>query len=227
MSVSGRAASALACSSILALATAVAAPHASASTDLTVNVVPTQVVVDQAYEWVPFTIGGPAAGSLSDAIVGLEHYATRESVDSQFLSDGVRSGRFRIYDWQLRPGRQQASIELAYDTDYNELFGGTDSVDIRFGSKTGLSTSRSGSTVTLRATGKRYSSFGEWRSNPYTTVQFQVKLATGKWSGVATRTLSSAGTVTMTYRRATAAEYRVVSSPNAAAWGSTSAVSRR
>lgn len=194
--------------------------------DLTVNS-PERVVVNQAYEWVPWRIGGHWAHAIEDATVHLERAPSRSVVDLDWTTHrGDRAGRFQVDDFMVRPGRHKVWVD-AVDRDYIPMSAKPDFITIKFGSRASLVPKRAGKRVTLRSRAMRWNStWSEWTPFRATVVTFQRKTPRG-WKFVGRDKPNRRGVAQISVRRKAPARYRAVVRGTAGVWKSTSAVKRR
>lgn len=94
---------------------------------------------------------------------------------------------------------------------------------VRLGSRLSLTSSRSGSQVTLRAEARRYTPehhrFAYWKGK---SVALQYKGSTGSWKTFKTVSTGSTGALTYRFRVSSKRSYRAVAADQSSTWGSTS-----
>lgn len=209
---------------VAATSTIVEAPPVAA-TDLRFRAAPAKVVVNQAYENIAWSLAGSDSYWVESADVTLEHVATREVADFDFVYDGDTSGTLR-FDNYSRYGRYVVH-GTAYDHDYDEMSPAPTYVTIKRAARSPLTVSRSGAYVTLRTrTTKFWGGYPLWANHRGATVRFQ-RLTDGVWRTIATRTVPRDGVSRLRYRRPRAAAYRVVVAQAPAVWGLTTGRVRR
>jgi len=189
--------------------------------------VPARVKIDRPFQHVRATLR-------DDCYNNDWSYASWEVVhsyygpDGIFIFDGNDSANWDVYDWD-HTGRYNIEAEpgSSWDTEYNDLTQNTATSIVRFGSRTGLSVSRRGSYVTLRAHVTRYRSSAEafrpWRK----ATRLQYRSADGAWHTLKTRTTARNGYVSVRLRAPHARVYRASTTGISTTWGSSSAAHRR
>jgi hypothetical protein len=187
------------------------------------GVSPRNVVVNQSYENIRWTVGD-SSGCWSDADASLEHVATREEAEYDF-SSGL-SGTFKFYDWN-RYGRYRV-VGTAWSncSDDEETITPT-YLTIKRAVRATLFSSRSGSYVRLAASVKRYDGgYPLWVKHRNASVSFQRKV-NGVWSRVALRKVQSDGIARATVHIRAAKYYRAVVKPTSGSWDKTTNTVRK
>ncbi|WP_102507900.1 hypothetical protein [Sanguibacter massiliensis] len=135
------------------------------------------------------------------------------------------TGTYAINVWKATLDSSWASRN-GYSTtsDHANVVLSTSTIDVRYGARTSLTTTRT--TAGLRLTGAvtRYSLYQgepEWVAQPRTTVTAQ-KLVNGRWTNVATAATTSKGTYAFTVKDSTRGSWRVVSAATPGVWSATS-----
>lgn len=146
---------------------------------------------------------GPATDVFGDGLYFSFFYAT---VDSLRFFDTARLG---TYD--LDPLNAQG----LYNLDQNRP-----TMVVRLGSRLSLTSSRSGSYVTLNAAARRYSPtyqrFTYWQSKP---IALQYRTSTGAWKTFKTVTSSAKGVSTHRFKVSSKRSYRAVTADQTNSWG--------
>lgn len=146
---------------------------------------------------------GPATDVFGDGLYFSFWYAT---TDSLRFYDTERMG---TYD--LDPRRAQGM----YDLEQNRP-----TMVVRLGSRLSLTSSRSGSYVTLNAAARRYSPsydrFASWQNKP---IALQSRTSTGAWKTFKTVTSNAKGVSTHRYKVSSKRSYRAVTSDQTNSWG--------
>ncbi|WP_374970032.1 hypothetical protein [Terrabacter sp. BE26] len=143
--------------------------------------------------------------------------------------DGTRSEPFDMYDdaplgrWTWRPGAC-LSADFSQQCTQN-----TPIMDVRLGSWSGLTATRSGSKVTITTSAARYAPSAD-KFVPWTgvrgTVQYKAPTAT-TWTSLKYVYPASNGRYTFSYTMSSTRDYRVVFPDTTLIWGHTSATVRR
>lgn len=188
--------------------------------------VPSEVRVDAPYERIVGRLQNNCAASDTEYATW-DVYHPRTGFTSIFIFDGNTQDRWDFYSfddvgtYQIEPGG-------AWDYNYDDIAQNTRTVTVRFQSKLGLSASRSGKTVTLKAVAKRYSTsdkYVSWKSKP---VGFYTKSCSScSWKKVKSRSTNSKGVATLKVTKSAKRYYQVRTSNASTTWGRTSSVVRK
>ncbi|RJK94913.1 hypothetical protein D5H78_14080 [Vallicoccus soli] len=134
---------------------------------------------------------------------------------------GTRSDWWAFSDWQ-RPGTYRTAWGKAFGPGDEHYPVAYDSMDVRFGTKAGLSARRSGGTVTLTVDLVQYHPF-QYRFVPYGGAKATVQVNQGgTWTYVKSVTVGKDGKAVVAHAAPRSAQYRVVSWDTAPRWGATS-----
>lgn len=132
-----------------------------------------------------------------------------------------------MYDSSALPGRYTWRAEGAYDNTFARVFQNEPVTDVRLGSGASVSTSRSGSYVTITTSSSRYaystSSWVRW-GGVTGTIQYW---GTSGWTNLKYAYQNSNGYYTYRFYAPRARSYRVVFPDTSSIWGSVSASSYR
>jgi hypothetical protein len=201
---------------------ALATPAAAATTDLTVDA-PEKVVVDSAYELVPWKLTGSAT-ALAD-VNGMAFLQTVDGMDGLDFAPvitGRASGAFAVVARDVVPGQYVATAFASPTIDPDaevmpDPYTVTDdTIVIKFGGRAGLTATRSGKVVTLTGSATRFSKDNKWIvTRP--TIKFQ-RYINGAWSTIKTVTPDTKGHAVFKVTDATARSYRVYQSESTVAW---------
>ena len=203
----------------------VAAPGSASADDLRYVTSTKRVVVNQSYENIGWHLAGSDVPLVDSVDATLEHIATREVADFDFVYDGKSGGTFRFYDFD-RYGKYTVYGEV-HDYDYNEMTAAATTLVIKAASRSPLTASRSGAYVTLRTTTKKYDgSYPRWKNHRNAVVRFQRKTS-GGWTTIARRTVPANGMTSVRFRRPAPATYRVSVAEASKVWDSRSGAVRR
>jgi hypothetical protein len=167
---------------LVTTAAATVAQPATAAAPIVVTV-PAKVVVQHAYENVPWQLSGVPWDTdpytFQACSVTLEDQATRNQATFDTMtdaSDATDDGVLQVYDWMVRPGPQQVIADCMDDGQ------ATAQLVMKWGSRAGItSAKRVGKYVTVKAKVRRWdklgSSFAAWK---YAPVQLQRRVS-GTW----------------------------------------------
>lgn len=133
--------------SLLAAPSAQAAPSCNIST-------PSKVAITQPYRAIKATFSSGCLSYAETASRDLMH--PRYGYTGSFWFDGGSTDVYDFYDWEP-VGVYSVRPDGAYDYDWDELAQNTRTMTIKYGSRQYISSSRSGSTVTIAGTTTRYS----------------------------------------------------------------------
>ncbi|AWB92663.1 hypothetical protein [Aeromicrobium chenweiae] len=151
----------------------------------------------------------------------------RTGFASIFIFDGATTDNWDFYSWE-NVGTFTVEPSSAWDYDYNDVGQNTRTIAVRFNSRLGLKTSRSGKKVTIKATATRYSTSDTYRPWKGVKVGIYAKSkASGKWKKIKTRKTNSKGVATYKFKRSSKRYYQVRTSDISSTWGRTSSTTRR
>lgn len=132
-----------------------------------------------------------------------------------------------VYDFEAL-GKRAVRPAGAYDGNFNSLTQNTTAMTVKLGSRNKLTTSRSGSYVTLRSKVTRYSVNAEaHRAWSGATVKFYSKNADGSWTLRKTASSNTYGNTSTRLWAPKATTWKAVTSATSTTWGRTSATSLR
>ena len=215
-------------SAVAALASTLAissAAPASAAGTCSVNT-PTRWTISSPFKTAAISLAGDCA---TGTHASWDAYAANGLED--FLDyDGTRTEYLDVYDdyatlgrWTWRPGG-------CFNADFTaECTQNTRTMDVRLGSWSGLTATRSGSRVTLATSTARYA-YTVDKFVPWTNVRgtLQYKAPTGTtWTSLKYVYPASNGRFSYTYTTTSTRDYRVVFPDASVIWGHTSATARR
>jgi hypothetical protein len=133
-----------------------------------------------------------------------------------------------LYAWQIAPGTYSTvgGHAFAYDSDFNEISTAltrTTTV-VKFTGRAGMSLSRAGQRVTIRASAVHWTASDRWTSAPGTVVDFQRWLngtpgIAAHWQTFQRVRTNSAGAASFTYTKAIRMRYRIVTEDTASTFG--------
>lgn len=173
-------------------------------------------MVDQSYENIPVRLGG--VGVNESCSITLENFATRDSVDFDFLLDGATTSTLKVYDWQVTPGKHRV---LAECTDYDTFTDTTayDDIVVKFRGYVTNKATRSGSYVTISGKASRYSatSLSSRAPIPGKSLILQKKVS-GVWKSIKYPTTTSTGSYSIRIYSPAAAGWRVLLPETTKAW---------
>ncbi len=131
------------------------------------------------------------------------------------------------YDWNPR-GTYTVRAQGAWDDDFRKMKQNSPKMTVRLGSKQGISTSRSGSYVTVRGTSTRYTPSAE-KFRPWSGAKVSLcsKFCSCPWKRVKTTKTNSAGKVTIKTKASSKRYWRITTANSSNTWGKTSATLRR
>jgi hypothetical protein len=216
---------AVAAASLLPL-TLLAAPSAQAAPTCTIST-PSKVAVVSPYRTVTGTYSSGCRAYAESAYWYIVH-PTQGLQDMFWFESGMTSEVLDWYDWNP-VGVYTVRPEGAYDFDYDRMAQNTRTMTVKYGSRQYISTSRSGSTVTIAGTTTRYSP----RAGKYAALSgYRVYLqsqacSTCAWKPVTSATTNRYGKVTVKRTSSTARYWRLKTVDNSNTFGRTSATSRR
>lgn len=195
-----------------------AGPSPATAADTQVEVKARKVVINQAYEEIPWNVTGVRAAELETASVTLEHVATRETADFDYDDGPNPSGVLEITDWS-QAGAYEVYAE-GYDIDYNEVPIDSAFLVAKFASRSKLTGTRDGRAVSLRAVTRKYTGgYPRWAPHRGALVRYQ-RLAPAGWRTFAKTKANQRGITSVSFNRKAIATYRVVVAPTKTVWGS-------
>lgn len=210
-----------------------------------ISLVPTAVAVAPAQAYGSCSVSVPSEVAITSPYreitakfsSGCLNYAETASWDvvhpTQGLEDfiwfeGESTYAMDWYDWSPL-GRYTVRADGAYDYEWDEMTQNSTTMTVKLGSRTSVSSSRSGSTVTLKSTATRYSPNHErYRAWSGATASLQKKTCSScSWSTVKSARTNSSGAVTLKSSAPGARYWRVVTSDSSTTWGRASSTTRR
>lgn len=208
---------------VAATLTVTAGAPASAAGTCSVNI-PSRWTISSPYKSIDATLAGNCAPGTQAAWDGF----SSQGYEYSLIFDGTRSDLLDVYDddtlgrWTWRPGD-------CVSADTTACTQNTRTMDVKVGSWTGLTVTRSGSSVTVTAAAARYSAsagrFVPW-AGARGTVQYKAPTAT-TWTPLKFVNPGSTGRTTFTHTSASPRDYRVIFVDTPVIWGQTSATVRR
>ena len=214
-----------------AAAIAVATPADAASCTVTPHV-PSRLSITTGEKDYTATLSG-CAGNVDWASVDLSRVGgpSYESYGLWFDGDGTPGGRtahFTVYDTNRVGTYKTVSGNGATRDDFSSLAWHSASTSLRYGSWTGISTSRAGSRVTITTAVSRYVEFEgrEHYAGRLMTFQARHSVHDG-WSTIGYARTNSSGRAAITHTTSRVNYYRVVLTDTSTVWGSASGMSRR
>jgi hypothetical protein len=201
------------------------APTASAAPCAYFADLPAKVSIDRASVQVPVVLRGcEGMFGYADANV----YGPPGVVDFLFW-DGGRTDYWTAYDFQTRPGVYNTNDGSGYTSDYSAAAWRGDTTTVKFGTRAGVSATRSGSRVTITATASRYSA-GAGTFVPYANRVIAIQHCLTNVSGcsvLAYAKTDGAGRARITVSAPATRYYRVTFGDTTSFWGATSARYRK
>ncbi|OAB87392.1 hypothetical protein AWH69_04685 [Janibacter melonis] len=210
-----------------------------------ISLVPTAVAVAPAQAYYSCSVSVPSKVSITSPYreitarfsSGCLSYAETASWDvvhpTQGIEDfiwfeGESTYTMDWYDWTPL-GRYKVRADGAYDYEWDEMSQNSTTMTVKLGSRTALKGSRSGSTVTLKATATRYSPNHErYRAWSGARASLQKKACSScSWSTVKSATTNRYGEVTMRSSAPGARYWRVVTADSSTTWGRASGHTKR
>lgn len=214
---------AVAALSLLPLAAAPAPAQAAPSCTISV---PSKVSITKPYRTITATYSSGCRTYADEAWWDVVH-PTQGPMDF-FDYEGRSKQSIDWYDWNPR-GRYTVRAQGAWDDDFRKLKQNSPKMTVKLGSKTGISTSRSGTYVTVKGTATRYSPNAE-RFRPWSgaTVTLHSKSCSScSWKRVKTVKTNSAGKVSIKTKASAKRYWRITTSDSSNTWGKTSSTLRR
>jgi hypothetical protein len=207
------------------LAAAIAAGVASASPASASGscsiVAPKTLSITSRYKAVTLKLGSDCVNNYVD-YASWDLYHPTQGLGGIAIFDGTTSEIWDVYDWDLTPGsRYTWRAGNAWDWDYNDVAQNNAYTDVKLGSYATLTTSRSGSYVTLYTKTARYSSdsssFVRWAA-PRGTIQYY---GANGWTYLRYAYQNSSGVSSYKVYAPKGRSYRVVFPSSTIVWGAT------
>lgn len=192
---------------------------APAGTACTVKAdLPATVVVDRPYREVPVRLTNTCGADYA----AFDIYGP-DGWEDILIYDPITTREYwDIYDW-ITPGAYKTRDGHAYDADYDDVPVAHDSTVVRFGSRAGISATRSGKYVTVTGITRRYNpstqTFTPWGG---AKVTIERRYPDGRWAPIVTLNADRTGKVTRRVYTPRTAYWRAIISPTSAVWGRTS-----
>lgn len=188
--------------------------------------VPSKVAIESPYKKITASLGsGCASNGVVDASWDLVH--RYYGIEDFFIFGPNTSDSIGFYDFQ-RMGTYDVEGDYAYTYEYDDVAQRDSTMVIRFGSRLSMTSSRSGSYVTLKAAARRYSPtyerFAYWKNK---SVKVQYRTAGGSWTTVKTVKTNSKGAISVKLKASSKRTYRAVTADQTNSWGRTSNTVRR
>lgn len=207
----------------LAQPTTAATPQPASSCAASISM-PSKVVIDRSYREVKVTLKDPCkriSGSAYSYLYG------KDGIEEVFLfSGGSRTEYWDVYDWSVTPGTFKTRDSSARDKNYKPVWVKETSTKAKYGTKSSLSTSRSGSKVTFSVSSTAYSPTYE-AYRPWTAKKAVIQKKVGsEWRYFRTVPLSG-GKGKISATASAKATYRVSVTEDWARWSNTSNTSTR
>lgn len=192
---------------------------------------PSKVTINREYREYPVSFAGACVNKGGMGSWQAVH-PTKGSQEWFYVSGGSSTNgarqTFDVYDWMLPVGTYKVRPDYAYDSKFNELTQNTRTMTVKLGSRNVLTSSRSGSKVTLSSKVSTYNTtYNQFRNRGGATVKFYVKNANGTWSYKGTAKSGSTGVARLTVTSSTKRIYKAVTSAGSTYWGATSATATR
>lgn len=188
--------------------------------------VPSKVSIESPYKKIKGTLGRNCGSS------GVE-YASWDVIhryygpNNIFIFDETTTDTIGFYDFEDM-GTYDVEGSYAYDDNYDDVAQRDSTMVIRLGSRLNMTSSRSGSYVTLKAAARRYSPtyerFAYWKSKP---VKVQYRTSSGSWKTLKTVKTNSKGAISVKLKASSTRTYRAVTADQTNSWGRTSNTVRR
>ena len=214
---------AIAVAGVALVASAVPAAHADVVGNCQLRV-PASVRVSTPYQHISPSVSGTCAG-YANSLYALWDLYSAAGWEDYVDFDYALTGSWDVYDdvrlgrWTWRPG---GALEEATG---NEFTQNAPATEIRVGSWTRMTASRSGSMVNLWVNGNRYSTMYDkpipWQTTA--TIQYR-NVGSSSWQTLTSRSVS--GGFTFRASAPVTRDYRVVYAGSPTIWGSTSSVVR-
>ena len=184
-------------------------------------VAPKTLSINSRYKAVTLKLGSDCVNSGVD-YASWDLYHPTQGFNDMAIFDGTTSDLWDVYDWDLVPGsRYTWRASDAWDYGYNDIAQNNAYTDVKLGSYATLTTSRSGSYVTLYTKTARYSSdsssFVRWAA-PRGTIQYY---GTKGWTYLRYAYQNSSGVSSYKVYAPKGRSYRVVFPSSTVVWGAT------
>jgi hypothetical protein len=219
----------IALTSLALLATATPASAAEA-TDLTVNA-PEKISVGATSTPIPWTVTGTTYAMASFlGVVGVSNSSDIVPQDIAFAYVERTTGKLWIEAKDVRPGVYTVGW-MAGASDLNseedaEFTTTDDDIVVKWAGNAALSVGRSGSTVTITATARRFSTASTWVGQSGTTMTIQ-RYSSGAWRTIKTMTAGTGGKAVHKVTTSTAYSYRVLQGETSTTWADYSATVKK
>ena len=210
----------------LSLLPLVAAP-APAQAAGTCNIsVPSKVSITKPYRTITATYSSGCRTSADWAWWDVVH--PRQGPWHDFMFTGRSKETIDWYDSDPR-GTYTVRADEAWDHNYRKMKQNSPKMTVKLGSKVGISTSRSGTYVTVRGTATRYTPNAErFRSWSGATVTLRSKSCSScSWKKVKTTRTNSAGKVSIRTKASSKRYWKITTLDSSNTWGKTSSTLRR
>ena len=206
--------------------TAAPASAAAAAGTCSVNIA-SKLVVDSPFERFPATLAANCASSGTEyASWDIRH--SYYGPTDMLIFDASSTDYWEFYDWEDL-GTHYVEPSFSYDSNYDDVLQNTRTVSVRLGSRTSLTSSRSGSYVTLNTTLTRYrpndAGFRAWGGRPV-SLQFRT-CSTCTWTTFKTGSTNSLGKASYRFSSSRAKYYRAITPDMSTTWGGASAATYR
>lgn len=197
---------------------AAAASGSGADASCRVSVkLPSKVVINRSYREYKVTLVDPCK-KVDWAYTDL--YGPDGMQDMFWFEDNTRD-YWDVYDWNTPRGNYKTRQTMAYDKHGDKLPVQETKSKVKYGTKAGLTASRKGSNVTLKASAYYYRpSYGEFRAWNASKATLQYKSGS-TWVNLKKVSLKS-GKATVTVKESKTRSYRLVLGEDSARWGKTS-----
>jgi hypothetical protein len=209
----------------LASSIGAAAPaHAAGTCSL---LIPSKVRIATPYQAVTGRLASDCVSSGTVSADWSAYHPTEGLTDYLWFTNEATSEIWDVYDWMITPARYSWRPTGAHDGNYDDVSQNQPVTDVRVGSGAAISTSRSGSYVTITTSSSRYaySTSGWVRWGGITgTIQYW---GVSGWTNMKYAYQSSSGYYTYRFYAPSARSYRVVFPDTSTIWGSVSASSYR
>lgn len=217
----------LAAAGLATAATITAAAPATAAGSCSAYV-PSRVSIGQYFR--SYVVNeGPNCAAAGVVYASWAGYHPTQGQQDLLIFDGTRSTHWDVYDWNSPLGRWTWRPNLAWDSNYNDVYQYTTYTDVRLASYGRVTTTRSGSKVNLKTTAMRYwtteSKFIGW-GGARGQIQWRTPGST-TWHGLKDVYSNGSGAYSYTYSTTATRDYRVVLNAVSTIWESTSPIVRR
>jgi hypothetical protein len=214
----------------LALSTPLLAAPAQAADNCKVSV-PSKISITSPYKEVTVKFSGSCTSdgwAAWDVVHPTQGLVNMLLFDSDSYLNSSTSQKMAVYDWDPR-GTWNVRPEGAWrNSTFDELQQNTISTKVKVGTRVSLSSSRSGSYVTLVAKPTYYSpSASAFRASKSTTVSFYSQRSDGTWKLRKTAASNSKGVATVKISAGTTQRWKATVAEGSGRWGATSKVVSR